>query len=243
MIRPLCMVLVVTAVVAGVGCESLPGPDPADQPIRPTAITDPATLYREHCAGCHGDEGRPGAAVRLADPVYLALADDAWLERVTAQGLSGTAMPAFGMAAGGPLTAEQVTLLVAGMRTLWGNPDVLEGATPPPLVASAGNPHAGAAAYATFCARCHGADGSGGDGGGSIVDGSYLGLVSDQTLHTAVLVGRPALGMPDWRALVPGRAMTASEVADVVAWLAAKRPALAGAPYPIPPPTEAAPNG
>jgi mono/diheme cytochrome c family protein len=97
--------------------------------------------------------------------------------------------------------------------------------------------------YATFCARCHGADGTGGGSGGSIVDGSYLGLVSDQALRTVVLVGRPKLGMPDFRSLVPGRTMTAPEVADLVAWLAMKRPTLAGAPYPIPPPTEAAPNG
>jgi len=237
MIRRLATLLL----VATLGCDALPGrPNPADKPIRPTAVTDPATLYGEHCAGCHGDGARPGAGVRLADPVYLALADDAWLERLVTNGVPGTAMPAFGLAAGGPLTVEQVTLLVAGMRTRWGKPDALAGVTPPPLVAPPGNPANGAAVYATFCARCHGADGSGGAHGGSIVDGSYLGLTSDQTLRTAILVGRPALGMPDFRTLAPGRPMTAPEVADVVAWLAMKRPTLAGMPYPIP---EAAPHG
>ena len=89
-----------------------------------------------------------------------------------------------------------------------------------------------------WCARCHGADGTGGPRGGSIVDGSYLGLVSDQGLRTAVLVGRPALGMPDWRSLVPGRPMSAADVADVVAWLAARRPPLPGQPYPTEAPAD-----
>lgn len=226
------------------GCDALPGrPNPADEPIRPTAVTDPVALYGEHCTGCHGDDARPGASVGLADPVYLALADDTLLERITTDGIADTAMPAFGLANGGPLTPEQVKLLVAGMRTRWGKPDALAGTTAPPLVGAPGNPQAGAAVYTTFCARCHGADGSGGEHGGSIVDGSYLGLTTDQALRTVVLVGRPQLGMPDFRTLAAGRAMTAPEVADVVAWLAVQRPTLSGTPYPIPVPTETAPNG
>ena len=37
----------------------------------------------------------------------------------------------------------------------------------------------GAAVYARACARCHGPDGQGAPTGGSIVDPSYLALVSD----------------------------------------------------------------
>jgi mono/diheme cytochrome c family protein len=87
-----------------------------------------------------------------------------------------------------------------------------------------GDAKRGGGSFAMFCARCHGADGSGGPGAGSIVDSAYLPLVSDQSLRTTVIAGRPDLGAPDWRGNVPGRPMSAEEVSDVVAWLAAHRP-------------------
>ena len=52
-------------------------------------------LYGQNCAGCHGEDGKGGAAIALADPVYLAIADDAILRRATAGGIPGTSMPAF----------------------------------------------------------------------------------------------------------------------------------------------------
>jgi mono/diheme cytochrome c family protein len=200
--------------------------------MRPSLVTNFATLYGRNCAGCHGSEGRPGAALSLADPVYLALADDATIRRVAAGGVPGTAMPAFAQSAGGTLTDEQIDVLVAGMRARWARSGALGSAPPIPYAAAPGDAGRGAQAYAAHCASCHGASGEGGTQGGSIVDGSYLGLVSDQGLRTAVLVGRPALGMPDWRGDGKGSPMSAEEVADVIAWLVAKRPPFPGQPYP-----------
>ena len=51
--------------------------------------------------------------------------------------------------------------------------------------------NAGAQVFATSCASCHGADGKGTATSGSIVDGSFLALVSDQNLRTTVIAGRP----------------------------------------------------
>jgi len=214
-------------------CDGLPGrPRRADRPIRPSDVTDFATLYGANCAGCHGDERRPGAAVALADPVYMALVDDATLRRVIATGVPDTAMPGFAQSAGGALTDAQLDALVRGMRTLWARADALAGATPPSWAAAPGDPGGGRRAYAARCASCHGTDGTGGNRGGSVVDGSYLALVSNQGLRTTVLVGRPTRGMPDWRGAKAGAPMTAQEIADVVAWLVAQRPALPGQPYP-----------
>jgi mono/diheme cytochrome c family protein len=83
--------------------------------------------------------------------------------------------------------------------------------------------------FATYCASCHGAGGRGGRAS-SIVDGSYLALVSDQGLRTTVIAGRPELGAPDWRGNVPGRPMTPQEITDVVAWLSAQRLPFPGKP-------------
>ena len=220
-------------VVVAAACDRLPGrPRAADRPVRPSAVTDFATLYGENCAGCHGDDARPGAAVALADPLYLALVDDATLRRIIANGVANTAMPGFARDAGGGLTDGQVDVIVRGVRSRWGRPDALAGATPPPYAAPAGDSGRGHSAYAARCASCHGADGAGGQHGGSVVDGSYLALVSDQSLRTTLLVGRPARGMPDWRGAKGASPMTAQEIGDVVAWLASQRPALPGQPYP-----------
>jgi mono/diheme cytochrome c family protein len=218
-----------------VGCDSLPGrPRPESRPVRPSQITDFAALYAGNCAGCHGSEAAPGAAVTLADPVYLAFADDATLRLVTSQGIPGTVMPGFARSQGGTLTDAQIEILVSGMRARWARPGAIDGAAPPPYAAAPGDAGRGAQVYTVRCAACHGARGTGGERGGSVVDGSYLGLVSDQGLRTAVVVGRPALGMPDWRGDAPGRPMSAQDVADVVAWLIAQRPEFPGQPYPTP---------
>jgi len=202
------------------------------EPIPPTQILDFALLYERNCAGCHGGNGSGGAAIGLDDPVYLAIADDAAMTRVTADGVPGTAMPAFAQRSGGMLTDKQISAIVRGIRSHWAKPDALRGAEPPPYAApQAGDARRGAAVYGTFCSSCHGPGGTGGARAGSIVDTAYLQLVSDQGLRTIVIAGRPDLGAPDWRGNLPGRPMSPQDVSDVVAWLVAHRPAFPGEAY------------
>jgi mono/diheme cytochrome c family protein len=122
------------------------------------------------------------------------------------------------------LTDEQINVIAGGIRARWAKSDALGGAHPPPYAAqSPGDAKRGEAAYGIYCSSCHGADGRGGRAS-SIVDGSYLALVSDQGLRTTVITGRPDLGAPDWRSDVPGKPMSPADVSDVVAWLSAQRP-------------------
>lgn len=214
-------------------CASSPGrPRPGDLPIVPNDVTDFSALYAQNCSGCHGSDGKGGAAIALGDPVYLAIADDATLRRVATNGMPGTSMPAFAQSAGGALTAKQIEILVSGIREHWAKPDALRGANPPPYaVSEPGDASRGSAAYAIYCSSCHGAGGRGGPKANSIVDGSFLALLNDQELRTIVIVGRPELGAPDWRSNFPGKPMSAQDVSDVVAWLASQRVKFPGQPY------------
>jgi len=220
------MVLVSLSVAVLCGCGEPPGyPRKALETPAPNQVMDFAILYSENCAGCHGTEGRGAAAIALADPVYLAIADDESIRKAIDNGVKGTAMPAFAQSAGGMLTDKQIEVITSGIRSRWGWPGFLGSASPPSYAAkSAGNPVQGAAAYKTFCESCHGPGGRGGPKGSSITDRSFLALASDQYLRTVVITGRPELGAPDWRADVPGRPMSDQEITDVVAWLASQRP-------------------
>jgi cytochrome c oxidase cbb3-type subunit III len=207
--------------------------NPADvQVIPPNKIVDFSFLYAKNCSGCHGPNGTGGAAIALGDPVYLAIADDATIRRVTADGVAGTSMPAFAQRSGGMLSDDQIDVIIHGMRTRWAKPDALRDVSAPPYAAQGpGDPKRGAEVYNTYCSSCHGAAGRGGKRASSIVDGSYLALVSDQGLRTTVIAGRREWGAPDWRNDLPGKPMSPEDVSDVVAWLTTQRAPFPGQPY------------
>jgi cytochrome c oxidase cbb3-type subunit 3 len=232
--QPILVVVVLVTAAACTGCNSSPGRPKSDSEIiPPNRVMDFSLLYGQNCAGCHGPSGSGGAAIALADPVFLAIADDRAIRRTTENGVPGTPMPAFAESAGGMLTDKQIDALVSGIRS-WARHNDLQNATVPPYSSpTPGDPQRGAAAYQTYCSSCHGVDGRGGSRASSIVDGSYLALVSDQELRTIVIAGRPELGAPDWRGDVEGRAMSAQEISDVAAWLSAHRTQFSGQPYPI----------
>lgn len=240
-------------VLATAGCMEAPGkPKLSAQAQRPEEVVDFPTLYKNNCAGCHGEQGRSGAAVSLSNGVYVAYAGEATMRRITAEGVHGTMMPAFASANGGTLTDKQVAVLAHGMVERWGKgTEVATQAYPLYASSTVGNPVAGEKFFGTFCARCHGSDGAGltsrGEGQsssgstqhlpratGSIVDPSYLALLSDQSLRSTIIAGVPEEQMPDWRSDASGpgsRAMTDQEITDTVAWLASHRIATPGQPY------------
>jgi len=199
-------------------------PGPNSEVPRPDQVLDSKLLFAQNCAGCHGAEGKDGPALDLSNPVYLALVSDETLRATISQGRPGTAMSAFARQAGGMLTEQQIGAIVSGIRARWGTQGVVAGTNPPPYASVLrGDPDRGRAAYATFCAACHGVDDKGGPKAGSVTNRAYLNLISDQGLRTIVIAGRPDFQAPDWRGDVPGRPMTDQEVTDVVAWLAEQR--------------------
>jgi mono/diheme cytochrome c family protein len=199
--------------------------------VRPEQVTDFRELFEENCAGCHGRDGTRGVAQPLNDPLYVALVSDARLTAVISRGVRGTSMSAFASDAGGTLTNEQVAALVKGIRQNWqSTSEVSEGALPAysedEAVArgeSRGDAARGQSAFATYCSKCHGADGRGGTSAGSVVDPAFLALTSDQSLRTTTIVGRRSERIPGWRDYVPGHPMNNQEISDIVAWISAQR--------------------
>ncbi|HET6977342.1 MAG TPA: c-type cytochrome [Pyrinomonadaceae bacterium] len=207
------------------GCSArLPGkPTEADRWRAPADVSDFSELYTQNCAGCHGSDGKLGAARSLNDSLYLSFIPDDALKHVISQGRNGTNMPAFSQSAGGTLTDRQIELLVSGMRAAWAKSYTLNGVPLPSYTASGSDSTVnGANVYQTYCSSCHGPDGAGGSAG-SIVDPNFLNLISDQGLRTTVVVGRADLGKPDWRSNLPGHPMTQPEIDAVVAWIASHR--------------------
>lgn len=234
---PLCLLACVVA-VAATSCNSAPGkPGPEPEVVRPEQVLDFATLYRQNCVGCHGENGRNGAAIPLANPVYLAAAGVSNIQRIIGDGVTNTAMPPFSRAKGGMLTDRQIAALATGMEQNWGNLSALAGQTPPPYASGApGNPAQGQKAFATFCAHCHGTDATGGKAPngthlGSLVDPSYLALISDQGLRSLILAGQTNQGPHDWRSYQTDHPMADQQITDVVAWLTSHRSATPGQPY------------
>jgi mono/diheme cytochrome c family protein len=223
----LISLILLALITSCTGCHRRIGaPDDQDELMRPENVVSFDRLYKQNCSACHGENGSGGPALDLSNPTYQALVDDTSLRRSITSGMSGTEMPAFGEAAGGFLTSQQIDILITGMRMRWApkNP----GKTPMPSYVdeTGGNPNHGGEIFRGNCISCHE------QGKQKITDASYLALVSDQSLRTIVIAGRSDLGQPNWRQVRANQPLTDQDVSDVVAYLHSLRIDTPGQPYP-----------
>lgn len=202
------------------GCD----PPGKPKPVPPSSqeITDFRILYGENCAGCHGADGKNAPGRILNDPLYLAVIPREELQKTIENGRPGTAMPAWLIDNGGPLTQKQVNALVDGIEKNWAKPEQFQGAALPAYSAAGeqGDAARGKKLFLRDCFMCHGQ----GAAVGPVTDRSYLTLSTNQLLRTSIIVGRPDLGMPNYRALNMGHALANQDIADLVAYLASLRP-------------------
>ena len=148
-----------TLVAFASGCDSLPGkPAPGPDVPRPDSVLDAATLYKENCAGCHGENGRGAVATPIGLPEYQALVDEDTQLNIVAKGIPNTAMPGFSHKAGGFLTDQQIESLVRGLcaRRGSGRSASAEQNSPTYADSTLGDSAAGASVYETSCSNCHG---------------------------------------------------------------------------------------
>ena len=220
--------LVLASAVLMTGCDRKIGPpEDSQEHLRPEEIASFDHLYTQNCSACHGEDGRNGPAIDLANPMYQSLVDDASLKRWIVNGMSGTEMPAFGESAGGFLADRQIDALVKGMRTRWLREDQARlPQTPPYAVMLQGSTVDGERIYQRACLSCHR------DQEQQLTNPTYLALMSDQALRSIVIAGRPDLGHPGWDKANSGHALSDQEITDIVAYLGSLRSATPGQPYP-----------
>jgi hypothetical protein len=190
-----------------------------------------------------------GPAPPLNDALFLAIITDEQLHEVITKGREHTLMPAFGgkqpadpaqLALGpvverGPLSEDQMKVLVKGIRFSWAKP-VERGEMPLPKYLSGADldeeltRHKGRGdeVFQKACASCHGSGGRGrtAEGNksraGALRQRAFLELTSNALLRRIVITGRPDLGMPDFRT-GDGRPLTPEQIQDVTALLASWR--------------------
>ena len=181
-------------------CEPPGKPGPAE--IAPEDITDFTTLYQQNCSACHGPNGKNGPGRILNDPLYLAIIPRDTLKQVIQHGRPGTSMPAWDQRDGGTLSLKQIDALVNGIENNWAKPLKSSGAALPSYTGEGitGDAHRGQKLFFRDCFACHGQ----GAPVGTVTGGEFLSLVTDQVLRTSIIVGRPDLGMLDYRFLQSG---------------------------------------
>ena len=169
-------------------------------------------LYGVYCGFCHGDMGQgyvSDNANALANPNFLASADDDFIRSSIVNGRPGTPMSAWGKEQGGPLDPEDTENVLAYIRGWESDLTVELGPD------SEGSAERGAAVYAAACAACHGDEGEGrqGDGGAlSLNNPWFLDVATDGFIRYAIVDGRPGTSMGAY-----GEVLTEQEIEDVVA--------------------------
>ena len=188
---------------------------PTKQEVLPKDVTDFESLYRPNCSGCHGENGKQGAGPQLNYPLYLAFIPKETLRQTIEKGRPGSLMPAFAVSEGGSLYPPQIDALVNGIEQRWGKPADFQNANFPPYSESGGDAAHGKQVFQIACFACHNPRGV----GGSINNKTYLGVATDQSIRTTIVVGKPLLGMLDWRHRPFGHVLNNQEITDVVAYL------------------------
>jgi mono/diheme cytochrome c family protein len=104
--------LVISSMVVATGCDFPGRPNPKDRPVPADQVLSFSALYGQNCAGCHGAEGKLGAAPPLNDGLFRVVVSKDELESIITDGRHTTLMPAFAKEKGGSLTATQIQVIV-----------------------------------------------------------------------------------------------------------------------------------
>ncbi|HEY0720549.1 MAG TPA: c-type cytochrome [Gammaproteobacteria bacterium] len=184
------------------------------------AAPDGAQLYGQHCAVCHGSQGRGGVGVPIALPAFLATVDDEFLFKTIRTGRPGRVMPAFT-----DLSDAQVSALVKHLRSWAPSQQVISHSDR----RVKGNVSRGKELYGKHCAGCHGAKGEGGHGTGvtfsrprelpvmppALNNKGFLTAASDSMIKQTLMKGREGTPMMSYLAM----GLKERDINDIVAYV------------------------
>lgn len=174
-------------------------------------------LFADNCAQCHGDFGEggpnPTRAGDIIAPIssaeFLKTRDDATLQAIISQGQPNFGMSSFGSAYGGPLDDDQISSIVAFIRTWENNPPV----ELPPEAASGAVALDGKQIYQNLCSQCHGTQGQGGVGT-ALADPTVQSSQTDQQLFDSINLGHKQTAMIGW-----GELLTSTQIQQLVTYI------------------------
>jgi len=179
-------------------------------------LDDAMTLYAQNCAVCHGLSGEGIGATPALDNPALRDSDPKSLFKIISRGLYNTAMPAWGLEDGGPLSEFQMDQLVILIQagnwqetkdrvvnlglaplvpfTTEADPTVLETVK---NLADGEILAQGLTLYSNQCVACHGADGLG-TGLAPALNDPVVREKSADELERTILNGVPGTLMAGW---------------------------------------------
>jgi cbb3-type cytochrome c oxidase subunit III len=183
--------------------------------------SDGATIYGAFCSGCHGLDGMgrraPGMAAlpSIANPDFLTLVSDEFLEETVKRGRPGRRMPGWGEKDGG-LLPDEIKAVVAHVRAMGG---VESRPTQTPARWVTGNAARGKALFESSCGGCHGARGEGADGP-ALANPVLLASATDTFLVETIRRGRRGTAMEGFETpSVVRRTLAKEDIESVVAFI------------------------
>ncbi len=174
-------------------------------------------LFESNCAGCHGQFGeggpnpaRPNSVITpISSEEFLKTRDDITLAAIIALGQPDLGMGAFGNAAGGPLSDEDINSIVAYMRSWETNPPVVTA----PEIEIQTLVMQGGEIYQQICAQCHGVSGEG-NVGPALSDKDFQAKNNDQAIYDTISKGHNNTSMIAW-----GDILTPAQINQLVAFI------------------------
>jgi mono/diheme cytochrome c family protein len=182
-----------------------------------------ANLYNQNCAICHGVDGQGRVGATLAQD-WPSIRPALTIASTIANGIGGSAMPAWSQAKGGPLSDEEIAAIVTYILS-WqtsGVPNMTPAPTatavPPitPVPGVEGDPNAGAVLFAQNCAACHGDKGQGRIGATLAQD--WPGVRPDLAVKGTISNGVDGSAMPAW-SQANGGPLSEAEINNLVAFI------------------------
>lgn len=222
---------------AGAPAPAAPPAAPAaPAPAAPAAVADPAKvaqgkeLFTKNCVVCHGDGRANVPTCRLDDAAWLKEKGDAALGASIKQGKG--AMPPIGAG----FTPAEIEAVLTYLKSAAGGQVSVTGGPAPPAAAAAPratpdpatplvavNPTVGRELFTKYCVACHGEDGMR-QPNCPLGSAEWLAAMPDDALKLRIDAGKPASGMPAWSKR-KGGALSDSEIAAIIAYLAELAPA------------------